>query len=50
MSAWSGGDERGRGEVEFTGPLDPRARRLELLPTTEASRGVISFPLTWSAT
>jgi hypothetical protein len=35
----------GRGQLSFDAPLDPRARWIELRPTTEASRAVIRIPL-----
>jgi hypothetical protein len=35
----------GRGQLRFDAPLDPRARWIELRPTTEASRAVLRIPL-----
>jgi hypothetical protein len=45
---WGGNEDRGQGDISFGPALDPRARRLELLPTAEASRAVISFELPWA--
>jgi hypothetical protein len=41
----SGSAEMAEGEVEFTGPLDPAARLLRLLPTGRRRRGVVEIPL-----
>jgi hypothetical protein len=52
---WWARDDRGNchlayrddaGDQSFSTPLDPRATRLELLPTTPRARAVISFALT----
>ena len=40
-----GSAEMAEGEVELTGPLDPAARRLRLLPTGRRRRGVVEVPL-----
>ncbi len=40
-----GGGEKAEGDVEFTGPLDPTARLLRLLPTGQHRRGVVEVPL-----
>jgi hypothetical protein len=45
---WGGGGACGHGGVSFGPALDPRAGRLELLPTAETSRAVISFELPWA--
>jgi hypothetical protein len=45
LNSWSANDERGSGSVEFSVPLDPRARRLDLIPTTLNARAVISVPI-----
>jgi hypothetical protein len=46
---WSYRDEYGHGVIDFHPALDPQATRLELLPTGQTTRAVISFPLAWSA-
>lgn len=38
-------DDLAQGNIGFTGPLDPKARRLSLLPTGRSERGVVSVPL-----
>lgn len=40
-----GSHEMVEGLLEFTGPLDPNARRLRLLPTGRKRRGVVEIPL-----
>jgi hypothetical protein len=40
-----GNAHRGRGQLRFAAPLDPRARWVELRPTTETSQAVIRIPL-----
>jgi hypothetical protein len=45
---WSQGEDGGEGDISFGPALDPRARRLELLPTAETSRAVIAFELPWA--
>lgn len=49
MGGWSGGDGRGWGDIAFNPALDPTAGRLELMPTAETSRAVISFALPWAS-
>jgi hypothetical protein len=46
-SSWSGGDGRGWGEVVFWPAIDPKATRLDLLPTSKTERAVIRVPLSW---
>lgn len=45
MGQWSGGGDRESGTVEFPRPFDPRARRLDLMPTTLDARAIISIPV-----
>jgi hypothetical protein len=45
---WSGGENRGGGEIEFWPALDPHARRLEVCPTATNLRAVIGFDLRWA--
>ena len=40
-----GNAQGGHGELTFDAPLDPRARWIELRPTTETSRALIHIPL-----
>ena len=47
---WSHTDHYDHGTVAFHPAIDPRAARLELLPTGPATRAVISFALPWSTT
>jgi hypothetical protein len=44
-SGIGGNAHRGRGQLRFDAPLDPRAQWVELRPTTETSRAVIRVPL-----
>jgi hypothetical protein len=45
---WSYSDNYGNGLISFRPALDPRATRLELIPTAETTRAVISFALPWA--
>jgi hypothetical protein len=45
---WSYSDEYANGLIGFRPALDPRATRLELMPTSETKRAVISFALPWT--
>ena len=45
---WSSDGESGRGDIVFTPPLDPRATRLDVIPTARTSRAVIRIPLLWT--
>jgi hypothetical protein len=47
VGGWSGGGDHASGQINFWPALDPKAQRLELLPTAEAERAVIAFPLHW---
>lgn len=44
----SGGDDHSTGTINFWPALHPNAKRLAIMPTAEATRSVISFPLLWS--
>lgn len=48
LGGWRGGSDYCTAEIEFWPALDPRARRLELCPTTAKARAVIGFELQWS--
>jgi hypothetical protein len=45
MGNWSGGEDHSSGEIGLWPALHPKARRLEIVPTAEANRAVIGFPL-----
>ncbi len=45
---WRWSDERGRGRIDFSVPLDPAATMLDLVPTTPAARAIITIPLDWA--
>ncbi|HEY1478883.1 MAG TPA: hypothetical protein VGF46_02590 [Gaiellales bacterium] len=45
MGAWGGGGDRDTGEIGFSPALDPRATRLDLLPTARRARARIRVPL-----
>jgi hypothetical protein len=44
---WTYTDGYASGLIGFRPAIDPRATRLELMPTGETTRAVISFPLPW---
>lgn len=46
---WSYNEHYGHGTISFHPALDPQATQLELLPTAQTTRAVISFSLPWSA-
>lgn len=48
MGGWSGADDSMSGTIEFEAPLDPKAMRLEIMPTGDTARAVISVELPWS--
>jgi len=50
MGSWSGGNDHSTGEIGFWPALHPKARRLQIMPTAEASRAVIAFTLPWAGT
>jgi hypothetical protein len=47
-SHWSFNEDYGHGLIDFHPPLDPQATRLELMPTAQTTRAVISFSLPWA--
>jgi hypothetical protein len=47
LGSSGGGEDYQTVEINFWSALDPKARRLALMPTAEASRAVIAFPLEW---
>src|SRR5207247_1878829 len=47
LNGWSGSDTHSEGRLEFWPALDPKATRLDLMPTTERTRCVIRVPLRW---
>lgn len=47
--SWSGGNGKSEGTLDFWPALDPRARRLDLILTTDHARATITVPLTWTA-
>jgi len=48
LGSWSGSDRGGHGTIEFWPVLDPKARRLDLMPTGRTTRAVITVPLPWA--
>jgi len=46
--SWSPGDDRCGGAIGFWPALDPRAARIDLMPTATSARAVIRVPLLWS--
>gem|GEM_PF-941717 len=52
LGEWHGSSSDGRrvtGDIGFGRPLDPRATRLDLMPTGPTTRAVIEVPLHWRA-
>ncbi|HEX3874865.1 MAG TPA: hypothetical protein VHW26_12010 [Solirubrobacteraceae bacterium] len=47
IGRWSGGGDRGSGEIEFWPALDPASTQLILMPTAGTERAVIRVPLDW---
>jgi hypothetical protein len=45
---WSFAEDYGHGLVEFLPALDPAAARLEVMPSAETTRAVVSFALPWA--
>jgi hypothetical protein len=45
IHGWSGSPEGERGNIAFSPSLDPKATRLDVLPTALTARGVIRIPL-----
>jgi hypothetical protein len=50
MGSWGGNDAQDTGEIGFSPALDPRATRLDLLPTGPTTRAVIRIPLPFNGT
>jgi hypothetical protein len=48
MGSWSGGGDQDSGEIGFGPALDPKATRLDLMPTSRSARAVIRVPLPWA--
>jgi hypothetical protein len=48
IDTWSDGEHSGRGSIQFTSALDPKAKYIDLLPTAATRRAVIRVPLEWS--
>jgi len=48
LGSWSGGDGHAAGTVQFWPVLDPKATRLEVMPSTDRARAVIRVPLAWT--
>jgi hypothetical protein len=42
---WPGDGDHGTGEIEFSPGIDPKATRLDLLPTADTERAVIRVAL-----
>jgi hypothetical protein len=47
IGSWSGGGDSSEGTIDFTTALDPKATRLDLMPTARTTRAVISVLLEW---
>jgi hypothetical protein len=48
QGSWGTGDDRCGGAIGFWPALDPRARRIDLMPTATTARAVIRVPLPWA--
>jgi hypothetical protein len=48
LGNWSSTENYSHGLIGFEPALDPRATRLEIMPTAETTRALISFTLPWS--
>ena len=48
QGSWYAGDDRCGGAIGFWPALDPRAHRIDLMPTTATARAVIRVPLPWA--
>jgi hypothetical protein len=48
INSWSGGDDHAEGQIAFFPPIDPKASRIDLMPTADTARGVIRVPLPWA--
>jgi hypothetical protein len=49
VGGWSGDEEGMTAEISFWPALHPKARRLQIMPTAETTRAVITVPLPWSS-
>ena len=49
IGSWGGDDQHSEGTVSFWPALDPKAARLDLMPTAKTARAVITVPLPWAA-
>lgn len=47
LGRWGGGLDHGEGNIEFWPALDREATSLSVIPTSETTRCVITFPLAW---
>jgi len=45
---WGSNERYGQGLIGFQPALDPRATQLEIMPTAETTRAVVSFSLQWA--
>jgi hypothetical protein len=48
QSSWGSGDDWCGGAIGFWPALDPRAHRIDLMPTATTARAVIRVPLPWA--
>jgi hypothetical protein len=48
QGSWNPGASRAHGSLGFWPGLDPRAARIDLMPTTTSARAVIRVPLPWA--
>jgi hypothetical protein len=49
IGSWSGGEDYSTGEIGFWPALHPKARRLQIMPTADATRAVIGVALSWAS-
>ena len=49
IGSWGGTDQHQEGTVNYWPALNPKAARLDLMPTAKTARAVISVPLPWAA-
>lgn len=48
IGGWSGSDDQMQGEINLWPALHPKARRLQIMPTGDTARAVISVQLPWA--
>lgn len=48
QGSWHAGHDRCGGAIGFWPALDPRAHRIDLMPTATTTRAVIRLPLPWA--